>query len=102
MFKYIMILVFGLSLFLPVVVQAGGVPTVAIIQCSAEGSINVASASANDALPSPACNTGGTEDCATCIQAILDFGLDLRQIDVPTQGTSWYHFFDNDRKDFDR
>ena len=111
MIKYIMILVFGLSLFLPVVVQAGitspSPPTVAIIQCNADSDdvvgIVVDATSANDELPE-ACSESleGPADCASCIQALLDLGLDLRQIDVPQQNTSWYHFFDNDKRDFDR
>ena len=106
MIKYIMILVFGLSLFLPVVVQAGitSPPTVAIIQCIADSDVVVGivvdATSANDELPE-ACSEGPA-DCASCIQALLDLGLDLRQIDVPQQNTSWYHFFDNDKRDFDR
>jgi len=83
MFKYIMILVFGLSLFLPVAVQAGTgpAPTVAVIKCCMD--------------LQGACIT--ETDCAVCIQSILDFGLNLEQTNVE-DSCSWYHFFE-DRKD---
>jgi len=105
MIKYIMILVFGLSLFLPVAVQAGNgpPPTVAIIKCCmADGDIRVFSNSANadlNDLPGARCRVDST--CAGCIQSILDSGLDLEQTNVEGM-CSWYHFFDNDRRDFDR
>ncbi len=104
MIKYIMILVFGLSLFLPVAVQAGTTPiTVAIIKCCMDdGAITVAITSANGDFPAgDECRINNEDGCAVCIQALLDFSLDLRQIDVEDI-CSWYHFFDNDRKDFDR
>jgi len=103
MFKYIMILVFGLSLSLPVAVQAGTSATVAVIKCCCEeegSSILVASTSANGGIPG-ACSEDS--QCAGCIQALLDFSLNLEQTNVA--GTcSWYHFFEDrdDRKDSDR
>jgi len=106
MIKYIMILVVGLSVSLPVAVQAGSAPpppaTVVVLKCCMDdGDIVVASTSANGGL-------GGCailQTCAVCIQACLDLGLDLEQINVSSNvedSCSWYHFFDNDRRDSDR
>jgi len=102
MFKYIMILVFGLSLFLPVAVQAGNglPPTVAVIKCCMEGSsIPLASTSANGTLPGE-CNVNESH-CAGCIQDLLDLSLDLEQINVAGD-CSWYHFFADRKDDFKR
>jgi len=98
MIKYIMILVFGLSLFLPVVVQAGTPATVVVLKCCMDdGDISVASTSANGGLGGCAIE----QTCAVCIQACLDLGLDLEQINVSSNveaSCSWYHFFE-DKKD---